>query len=131
MMPEAEDKPIVRDSAGRFVAGTRAGPGSGVARRTARARGIFLDATLAEDGRLVREIVESLRGILRDVSAKDQDRIAAAKVLIETVLGKASEGVDLLVAIEEIESRLLAVSGPDASDVAQAVRSGLPAGDSA
>lgn len=129
MPPESDDKPIVRDSAGRFAPGTRGGPGSGVARRVARARGIFLDATLAEDGRLVREIVESLRGILRDASAKDQDRISAAKVLLETTLGKASEGVDLLVAIEEIEERLLSVSGPGASDVSQSIRAGLAAGE--
>jgi hypothetical protein len=90
-----------RDGSGRFASGNRAAVGRGNphAAEVGRHRARFFAALRDNDVERALKVIRSLMGSKK---AKDNDRLAAARELLDRVLGKAVQS-DLLERIENLE----------------------------
>ncbi|MGE5610675.1 MAG: hypothetical protein ACM359_15600 [Bacillota bacterium] len=95
--PNGPTSPPERDERGRFVRGNAGGPGNPLAGETARFRARLLKAIRETDVDLV---VKVLRQILK--SGKHSDQIAAARELLDRLVGKPV-AADVLERIEQLE----------------------------
>lgn len=93
-----------RDARGRFAPGNPGGPGNPRAADVGRLRARFFASIKDENmDRALAVIVE----LMDKTDARDSDRLAAARELIDRVIGKAV-AADLLERIERLESLLSA-----------------------
>jgi hypothetical protein len=94
-----------RDSAGRFRKGCAPGPGNPGIGQLAAHRARFAAALKSRD-------IDAALKVIRDVmkKGKDADRLAAARELLNRVLGLPAPG-DVLERIEKLESLMAANNG--------------------
>ena len=93
-----------RGVSGKFVPGNKAAVGRGnpLASEVGRHRAQFFAALRDSD---VDAALKVIRRLMKDRNAKDADRLAAARELLDRVIGK-SVASDLLARIESIEKLL-------------------------
>jgi hypothetical protein len=91
-----------RDGRGRFRPGHAGGPGNPHAGDVARARAAFFAAIRDAD---VVKALATIRAVM--AKGKDADRLAAARELLDRVIGRAVQS-DLLERIEKLEAMLAA-----------------------
>lgn len=101
-----------RGPGGRFAKGWKGGPGNPFAADVGRHRARFYAALRDDD---VDKAVNVIRTLMDDGTAKPADRLAAARELLDRVLGKAVQA-DLQERIEAIEAALARRAAPGAHE---------------
>jgi hypothetical protein len=89
-----------RDTRGRFAPGNRGGPGNPHAAAVGKYRAELFKQIKSSDIRLA---VKTIREVMK--RGKDADRLAAAKLLLERVLG-APEPADILDTLRVLEEHV-------------------------
>jgi len=89
-----------RDARGRFAPGNSGGPGNPAAADVSRHRQRFFAALRDND---TEQALRVIRRLMKSKGSKDADRLAAARELLDRVLGKAVAS-DLLDRIEALEA---------------------------
>lgn len=90
-----------RNARGRFTAGNPGGPGNPGAADVGRHRAAFFAALKDDDCVKALGVIRKLMG---DGEARPSERLAAARELLDRVLGKAVQS-DLLERIEALEAK--------------------------
>ena len=88
-----------RGADGKFRPGWRGGPGNPHAADVGRNRARFLRAIRSTD---IGRAIATIRAIMEDGNAKPADRLAAARELLDRVIGKPAQA-ELLERIERLE----------------------------
>jgi hypothetical protein len=91
-----------RDAGGRFAVGNPGGPGNPRAAEASARRAAFWAAVRSADVKLA---VMTIRKILKSKTSKDADKLAAAREILDRVIGKPAQA-DLLERIERLEQRV-------------------------
>ena len=93
-----------KDASGRFVSGNRAAVGRGNphAAEVGRHRAQFFQSIRDDD---VETAVETIREVMNDTKARASDRLAAARELLDRVLGRPEQAI-ILDKITELEREL-------------------------
>lgn len=100
--PNGESNGGGRDGRGRFKHGNRGGPGNPHAADVGRLRAKFFASIKEAD---VEKALATIRKVMKD--GKPADQLAAARELLDRVIGKAVQ-CDLLERIERLEGLLSA-----------------------
>lgn len=88
---------VKRDVEGRFLPGTKGGPGNPQAAHTSRLRAALLNAVTEKD------VAEVARVLVQE--AKDGD-VPACTLLLNRLLGRSLDGPDILERLEKLEQEL-------------------------
>lgn len=88
------DNGLGRDSSGRFVPGNRIATGNPHAKRVGQLRSLLLDAVTDDD---MHDVVTAL------VNAAKAGELSAIRELLDRLIGKATDGADLLERLEALE----------------------------
>lgn len=88
---------VKRDGQGRFQPGTKPGPGNPQGAYISQLRGALLTAVTEED------IAEIMRKLVKEAKGGD---IPACTLLLNRVLGKVPDGLDILSRIEQLEKTI-------------------------
>jgi hypothetical protein len=92
-----------RGPGGRFAKGNKGGPGNPDAPLVAKHRAAFFAAIKSSDARSALRVI---RQLMNDADARPADRLAAARELLDRVIGRATSS-DVVQRIEALEQRLL------------------------
>ncbi len=122
---EQSESQTLRDDRGRFVKGTRGGPGNTTPKKVARLRSKLIE--FVEEHDALNHIVSQLIQIVIDPNEHPLSRIKAAEVVLSYTLGKPTEGLDVIAEVEALHARL-SLDSPTMS-FSQTVRRGFLAGD--
>ena len=101
-----------RDGKGRFAPGNPGGPGNPNAGEVSRHRAKFFAALRDDD---VEKALGVIRSLMNSSKAKSGDRLAAARELLDRVIGKVIQQ-DLLERMERMERMLNDSENPCASN---------------
>ncbi len=91
-----------RGARGRFAPGNPGGPGNPLAAEVGKHRARLFKAARAKD---VNQALATIREVMTDPDGKASDRLAAAKLLLDRLLGPALE-LDLLERLEALEATI-------------------------
>jgi hypothetical protein len=94
-----------RDSRGKFVKGNPGGPGNPNAALASRHRAAFWRAIRNDD---VAKALAVIRAALEDKDARMSDRLAAARELLDRIIGRPVQA-DLTERLERLEATLSAM----------------------
>src|SRR5208282_849503 len=108
MVPEPEVPELAaagRGPGGRFAKGWKGGPGNPLAAEVGKHRARLFKAARADD---VDQALDTIREIM--TKGKDGDRLAAARLLLDRLIGPAVE-LDLIERLERLEEAILGSKG--------------------
>ena len=92
-----------RGPRGRFATGNPGGPGNPFAAEVGKHRARLFKAARAKD---VQTALATIREIMTDAKGKDTDRLAAARMMLDRLIGPAIE-LDILERLEALEAAIL------------------------
>jgi hypothetical protein len=102
-----------RGPGGRFAKGNGGGPGNPNAANASKRRAEFWLSIKSSDVRLA---VQTIRTILKNTSAKDADKLAAAREILNRVCGVPVPS-DILERLQTLESAMALKGGIDLSNL--------------
>ena len=97
----SEPPPAGRTQRGRFALGNPGGPGNPLAAEVGKHRARLFKAARADD---IDQALETIREVMS--KGKDGDRLAAARLLLDRLIGPAVE-LDLIERLERLEEAIL------------------------
>ena len=92
-----------RGARGRFAPGNGGGPGNPFAAEVGKHRARLFKAARAKD---VQTALATIREIMTDAKGKESDRLTAARMMLDRLIGPAIE-LDILERLEALEAAIL------------------------
>ena len=101
--PNGEQMAAGRGPGGRFAKGWKGGPGNPHAAEVGKHRARLFKAARAKD---VQTALATIREIMTSADGKDTDRLTAARMMLDRLIGPAIE-LDILERLEALEAAIL------------------------